>query len=178
MDVQDSGLVGRIRQRDVAAFEALYDEHHRLVYGVALRMLGDAMSAEDCTQGVFLKLWSDPDAFRGGNFVGWIARVTRNRCLDVLRSRAMRPEGEMPVDVALDFDLDRTVLSRIDADRVRTCLGELPDDQRVPIELGFFGGMTHEEIARRTATALGTTKTRIRTGLRRLRAALEHTGVR
>jgi len=175
--VDPNGLVERIGHREVAAFEALYDEHHRLVYGIAFRMLGDAMSAEDCAQAVFLKVWSDPEAFRGGNFVGWIARVTRNRALDVLRSRAMRPEGEMPVDIPLDFELDNSVFSRLDSQRVRSCLADLPDDQRLPIEMGFFGGMTHEEIARRTETPLGTTKTRIRTGLRRLRAALARIGV-
>jgi len=163
----------RVRARDVAAFEELYDAHHRLVYGIALRMLGDAPAAEDLTQAVFLKLWSRPETFVQGNFGAWIARVTRNRALDALRGRAARAEGEMPLDVAVEGSLDETVFARIDGERVRDALGALPEEQRFPIELGFFGGVTHEEIARRTATPLGTVKTRIRTGLRKLRAALE-----
>ncbi len=163
----------RVRERDVAAFEAIYDGHHRLVYGIALKMLGDAMAAEDLTQAVFLKVWSSPDAFAGGNFGAWIARVARNRALDVLRSRASRSDGEIPEDYPLDLVLDDAVFAKIDAERVRVALRALPAEQRDPIELGFFGGVTHEEIARRTATPLGTVKTRIRAGLRKLRMQLE-----
>jgi RNA polymerase sigma-70 factor (ECF subfamily) len=163
----------RVRDRDVAAFEIIYDGYHRLVHGIALKMLQDAMAAEDLTQAVFLKLWSSPEAFEAGNFGAWIARVARNRALDTLRSRALRVEADMPVDVPLDGSLDDTVFARIDAERVRAALAALPDEQRSPIELGFFGGVTHEEIARRTATPLGTVKTRIRAGLRKLRTQLE-----
>ena len=163
----------RVRDRDVAAFEAIYDDYHRLVHGIALKMLQDVMAAEDLTQAVFLKVWSTPAAFESGNFGAWIARVTRNRALDVLRSRATRSDGEMPSDIPLDIVLDDTVFARLDAEHVRRALGALPIEQRHPIELGFFGGVTHEEIARRTATPLGTVKTRIRAGLRKMRASLE-----
>jgi RNA polymerase sigma-70 factor (ECF subfamily) len=131
------------------------------------------MAAEDLTQAVFLKLWSAPEAFQAGNFGAWIARVARNRALDTLRSRALRVESDMPTDVPLDGSLDDTVFAKLDADLVRSALAALPDEQRAPIELGFFGGVTHEEIARRTATPLGTVKTRIRAGLRKLRVQLE-----
>lgn len=163
----------RVRDRDVAAFEAIYDGYHRLVHGIALKMLQDAMAAEDLTQAVFLKVWSRPDAFAGGNFGAWIARVTRNNTLDALRTRALRSEGEMPLDIPVDGALDDVVFARLDGERVRAALTSLPEEQRFPIELGFFGGVTHEEIARRTATPLGTVKTRIRAGLRKLRSALE-----
>jgi RNA polymerase sigma-70 factor (ECF subfamily) len=163
----------RVRDRDVAAFESIYDAYHRLVHGIALKMLQDVMAAEDLTQAVFLKIWSQPDAFAGGNFGAWVARVTRNRALDVLRSRAVRAEGDMPDDIPLDDLLDETVFARLDGERVRGALAGLPEEQRTPIELGFFVGITHEEIARRTATPLGTVKTRIRAGLRKLRTALE-----
>ncbi|MBD5654183.1 MAG: sigma-70 family RNA polymerase sigma factor, partial [Candidatus Eremiobacteraeota bacterium] len=166
-------LMAGVRERNVAAFEAIYDTYHRLVYGIALKMLQDAMAAEDLTQAVFLKIWSQPDSFVTGNFGAWIARVTRNRALDTLRSRALRAEGEMPLDVALEGALDEFVFSRIDGERVRLALNSLPDEQRSPIELGFFGGITHEEIAPQTSTPLGTVKTRNRAGLRKLRSALE-----
>jgi RNA polymerase sigma-70 factor (ECF subfamily) len=85
----------------------------------------------------------------------------------------LRAEGELPLDVPLLEALDETVFATLDGEHVRSALASLPDDQRRPIELGFFGGVTHEEIARRTATPLGTVKTRIRAGLRKLRSSLE-----
>jgi RNA polymerase sigma-70 factor (ECF subfamily) len=166
-------LMERVRARDVDAFEQLYDAYHRLVFGIALRMTNDATTAEDVTQSVFLKLWSTPDAFRAGNFSAWLSRVARNRTLDVLRSTANRPAAEIPTDVPADISLDDDVFARIDAQRVRAALATLEEEQRSLIEMGFFGGITHEEMARRTGIPLGTIKTRIRTGLRRLRETLE-----
>jgi RNA polymerase sigma-70 factor (ECF subfamily) len=166
-------LMERVRARDADAFEALYDAHHRLVYGVALRMLGDAAGAEDVTQAVFIKVWSSPELFRGGNFAAWIVRVTRNRALDVLRSRATRSEGEFPESMPESEGVEEVAFARIDAQRVRNALAELPGEQREPIELGFFSGITHEEIARRSGIPLGTIKTRIRSGLRKLRVVLD-----
>ncbi len=162
----------RVRARDADAFEQLYDGYHRLVFGIALRMTSDATTAEDITQSVFLKVWSAPDAFRDGNFSAWISRVARNRVLDVLRSRANKPAEEIPADLPAELSLDDDVFARIDAQRVRVALAALGEEQRTLIEMGFFGGITHEEIARRTGIPLGTIKTRIRTGLRRLRDAL------
>jgi RNA polymerase sigma-70 factor (ECF subfamily) len=163
----------RLRARDAAAFERMYDAYHRLVFGIALRMLSDTTMAEDLTQSVFLKIWSSPDSFREGNFAAWLARVTRNRALDVLRSRAARSEAEIPADIAMDGTIDDVVFARIDSQRVRSALAALPEEQRSVIEMGFFGGITHEEIARRTGIPLGTIKTRIRSGLRRLRGDLQ-----
>ncbi|GAC1310139.1 MAG: sigma-70 family RNA polymerase sigma factor [Vulcanimicrobiaceae bacterium] len=167
-----------MRERDVAAFEAIYDGYHRLVHGIALKMLQDVMAAEDLTQAVFLKIWSQPGAFADGNFGAWIARVTRNRALDALRHRALRSESDMPIDVPVDGTLDDFVFARLEGARVRVALETLPAEQRHPIELGFFGGITHEEIARQTETPLGTVKTRIRAGLRKLRSSLEAGAVR
>ena len=170
-------LMERVKQRDAAAFETLYDRHQRLVYGIAFKMLGDEASAEDLTQAVFLKVWSAPQTFGGGNFQAWLARVTRNRAVDVLRSRASRPEAELPADIPLEGALAESVIARLDGERVRSALEALPAEQRRPIELGFFGGLTHDEIARQSGTPLGTIKTRIRTGLRRLRSSLEVSAV-
>ncbi len=166
--------MARVRERDAAAFEAIYDAYHRLVYGVAFRMLGDVAGAEDVTQGVFLKIWSAPDLFSNGNFAGWIVRITRNRALDVLRSKA-RTHVELPEQQPDDDPLEERAFASLDAAHVRSALKALPPEQRDLIEMGFFGGVTHEELARRTGVALGTVKTRIRTGLRRLRSMLEGT---
>lgn len=162
----------RVRARDVDAFEQLYDGYHRLVFGIALRIATDATVAEDVTQSIFLKLWSAPEAFRDGNFAAWLSRVARNRTLDAVRSRSNRPTEEIPIDLPAESTTDTTVFSRIDAQRVRGALSVLSEEQRTPIEMGFFAGITHEEIARRTGVPLGTIKTRIRTGLRRMRESL------
>jgi RNA polymerase sigma-70 factor (ECF subfamily) len=166
-------LMERVRTRDVDAFEQLYDGYHRLVFGIGLRILGDATMAEDLTQAVFLKLWTAPDAFREGSFVAWLSRVARNRALDMVRARTARPETEIPPDLPLEGALDDDVFARLDAQQVRDALATLPPEQRSLIELGFFGGITHQEMARRTDTPLGTVKTRIRGGLRKLRESLE-----
>jgi RNA polymerase sigma-70 factor (ECF subfamily) len=138
-----------------------------------LRVLSDPVAAEDVTQMVFLKVWSNPMLFRNGNFGAWIARVTRNRAFDVVRSRALHAESELPDSLPLDDVLEDRALERINGERVRVALEQLPPEQREPIELGFFGGATQEQIARQTGLPLGTVKTRIRNGLRKLRNALE-----
>lgn len=166
--------MARVRARDTAAFEALYDAHHRLVYGVAMRMLGDVAAAEDVTQAVFLKLWSAPQLYQSGNFTGWLVRITRNRALDLLRSKSYRHE-ELSEAQPSEGMLEETALAHIDAGRVRAALAQLPAEQRELIELGFFGGVTHEQLAKRTGVPLGTVKTRIRSGLRKLRTLLEET---
>lgn len=166
-------LMERLRENDRAAFERLYDAYHRLVFGIALRMLSDETMAEDLVQTVFMKLWAAPGAFREGNFSAWLARVTRNSALDVLRRRSSRKtDVQISVDVAEGGALDETVFSLLNAERVRGALGELSAEQREAIEMGFFEGITHEEIAKRTGIPLGTIKTRIRSGLRRLRDTL------
>ena len=163
----------RVRARDADALEALYDVHHRLVYGVAVRMLDDVSSAEDVTQSVFLKVWTAPELFRGGNFPAWLVRMTRNRCLDALRARSSHPHAELPESLPESVAIEDVAFAKLDATAVRAALAMLPREQREPIELGFFGGITHEEIARRTGIPLGTIKTRIRMGLKKLRVALE-----
>jgi len=165
--------MAQVRARNADAFESLYDAYHRLVYGIALRVLADVPAAEDVTQSVFMKLWSAPDLYRSGNFPAWIARVARNRALDVLRGRSLRSESELPESVPEVDSLEDVAFARIDAATVRGALARLPEEQRDPIELGFFGGITHEEIARRSGIPLGTIKTRIRSGLRKLRDALD-----
>jgi RNA polymerase sigma-70 factor (ECF subfamily) len=171
--VEDAArLMERVRAGDTRAFEALYDGYHRLVYGIALRVLTDRWLAEDVTQAVFLKLWGSPELFRGGNFGAWLVRVTRNRALDVLRSRAHR-EDEVPEDIPAQDAVEDAAFAHLNAERVRGAMTQLPNEQRELIELGFFGGVTHEEIARTTGLPLGTVKTRIRSGLRKLRGALE-----
>lgn len=166
-------LSARIRARDARAFEALYDEHHRLVYGIALRMLGDTLAAEDVTQSVFMKLWTSPDLFHGGNSPAWIARIARNRSIDVLRRRASHADVELPAELPEGEVFKERAIARADNAKLHAALAALPSEQREPIELGFFGGLTQAEIARRSNTPLGTVKTRIRSGLHELHRALD-----
>ena len=170
--IDPNQLMNGVRNRNVAAFEAIYDSHQRLVYSIALRMLHDSSAAEDIAQTVFLKLWTRPESFRGGDIDAWLARLARNRSIDVLRTRRLHPEEEMPVDLECDFDVERLVLGKLDAERTRAALMLLPQRQRVALELAFFDGMTAEQIARKTFTPLGTIKTRVRDGLRKLRSSL------
>ncbi|MGC1335015.1 MAG: sigma-70 family RNA polymerase sigma factor [Candidatus Cybelea sp.] len=163
----------RVRVGDTAAFETLYDGYHRLVYGVALRVLSDPGGAEDVTQAVFMKIWSNPELFRSGNFGAWIVRVARNRAFDALRARAARPEDEFPATIPAQDALEDIAIAQLNAESVRTAIEQLPEEQRKLIELGFFGGATHQEMAKTTGLPLGTVKTRIRSGLRRLRNALD-----
>jgi RNA polymerase sigma-70 factor (ECF subfamily) len=164
-----------VLSRDTDAFEAFYDAHYRLVFGIGLRLLGDAASAEDLTQAVFLKLWAKPASFtfREGSIVAWMGRVARNAGLDVLRSRASRGETEIPAGAPVEGAVEDAVLADLEAHRVRSALQRLPAPERIPIEMGFFGGMTYRCVAAETGVPLGTVKTRIRAGLHRLRKALQ-----
>jgi RNA polymerase sigma-70 factor, ECF subfamily len=165
--------MARVCARDPAAFEALYNAHSRLVYGVALRLLGDTATAEDVTQAVFLKIWNSPESFRGGNFTGWLVRVARNRALDVLRARTAHPEVDVPETLPETDALEDTVFAHVNAEVVGRALAQLPESDRRLIELGFFGGVTHVGLAERTGLPLGTVKTRIRSTLAKLRVLLE-----
>lgn len=151
----------------------LYDAYHRLVYGIALRVLSETRAAEDVTQAVFLKLWSTPEAFGGGHFAAWLARVTRNRAIDVLRDGTHLEGGDVPATIPNASVLEDDVIEHFERRDLRRAIDAIPPEQREPIELAFFAGLSHVQIARQTGVPLGTVKTRIRAGLHKLRAQLE-----
>jgi RNA polymerase sigma-70 factor, ECF subfamily len=170
----EHNVLAQISRGDTTAFAGLYDRHAALVYGIAKRILNDPVQAEDVTQSVFTMLWAKPSSFGGGNFAAWIARVARNAALDIVRSAAVRTrEPEMPEDIATDSDLEDEVFSRIQSSAVVQALRALPDEQREAIEQAYFQGFSYSEVADRLGTPLGTVKSRIRTGLRRLWEALQ-----
>jgi len=172
-DMQDDVLVERVTSGDHDAFAALYDRHSALVYGVARRLLGDGPPAEDVAQSVFLQVWTRPESFRGGNFGAWIARVARNACLDILRSSAVRlREPELSDDVADAIVVEEEVFANVRAEAVTAALGLLSGDQRSAIEKAYFEGLSYREVAEQLGEPLGTVKSRIRIGLRRLWEAL------
>lgn len=168
--------MGRVSRRDAQAFEALYDRHHRMVYGIAMRLMAQRPAAEDVTQAVFLKIWTGSQAFAGGNFPAWVARVTRNCCLDILRAKSRHGNVELAVDVTDDEQMEDRALGEIDAAAVRSALSGISVEQRTLIELAYYGGMTHVRIAEETGVPLGTVKTRIRAALVHLRKLLQNVG--
>lgn len=154
----------------------LYDRHAALVYGICKRILSDTAQAEDVTQNIFTLLWAKPDAFSGGNFPAWLARVARNASLDVLRSAAVRTrEPEMPLDLPAQTDLEEEVFERVRSVAIAEAMRTLPPDQREAIEQAYFLGLSYREVAERLGEPLGTVKSRIRTGLRNLWQALNRT---
>jgi RNA polymerase sigma-70 factor (ECF subfamily) len=150
----------------------LYDRYSGIVYGVALRVLGDTTAAEDVLQEVFLQLWRKPQAFDAnrGKLAPWLAVIARNRAIDVLRRRPAEDDiAELPISTGVD--LEDTAGRRLAVEKVRGVLTGLPPEQRKALEMAFFEGMTHAEIAAKTGEPLGTVKTRIRSALLAVRKA-------
>lgn len=166
-------LVARIRAGDQQAFAELYDRYSNVVYAVALRVLQDTGAAEDILQDIFLQLWRRPDAFDSsrGSLAAWLAVIARHRSIDRLRQR--RPETDIEdCVIASGIDLrDETERSLV-IEKVRVVMNEMSPDQRTAMEMAFFQGLTHTEIAEKTGEPLGTIKTRIRSGLQLLRSRL------
>jgi RNA polymerase sigma-70 factor (ECF subfamily) len=168
----DLATVTAMKSGDQSAIAELYDRYSSIVYAVALRVLGDTMAAEDVLQEVFLQLWRNPGAFDAarGNLATWLAVIARNRAIDTLRRR--KPESDIEdviVSVAPDLaaNADRTRA----AEKVRGVLQEMAPAQRAALEMAYFEGLSHSEIASKTGEPLGTIKTRIRAGLMALRKA-------
>ena len=133
-----AGSWRRIRNGYEAAFETLTDGFHRLVYSIAQRMLADPMAAQDLTQAVSRKIRPTPmDLGRQTSSTG-LRAAAEPRSLDVLRAPSARPESEAPVDLGSEDDLDDAVFAKIQGERVRAALFALPEEQRKPIEMGFF----------------------------------------
>jgi len=154
----------------------LYDRYSGVVYSVALRVLANTEAAEDILQDVFMQLWRNPSAFDSsrGSLAPWLAVIARNRAIDQVRKR--KPETDIEdVVIAVDADLESSVGRRLSIEKVRAALKEMPPDQRRLIEMAFFEGLTHTEIAAKTSEPLGTVKTRIRAGLLALRKAVSKT---
>jgi RNA polymerase sigma-70 factor, ECF subfamily len=168
----ERGLIARIRAGDESAMTDLYDRYSGIVYGVALRVLGNTMAAEDVLQEVFLQLWRNPQAFDAdrGRLAPWLAVIARNRAIDLLRKRPMEEDiDELPISTGVNLEDEAS--ERMAIDKVRGVLAQLPADQRKTLELAYFEGLTHTEIASKTGEPLGTVKTRIRYGLLALRKA-------
>lgn len=169
----DLPLVMAIRSGDQGAMAALYDRYSSVVYAVALRVLQDTSAAEDVLQDIFMQLWRKPEAFDAsrGNMAAWLAVIARHRAIDSLRRR--RPENDIEdVVVSVEPDMASEADRARSMGKVRDALGTMAMAQRSALEMAYFEGLTHAEIAQKTGEPLGTIKTRIRTGLLALRKAL------
>ena len=178
--VDDRGLIGRVIEGDGTALEALYGRYGRACYGLARRILADDQFAQDCVQEVFLTVWRDAarfDAARGA-FSSWLLSMTHHKAVDAVRREENLRKRRTGAD-ALETQesdappVDEEVWSGMRSDRVRSALQTLPDAQREALTLAYFGGYTQREIAGLTATPLGTVKTRMLAGMRRLRTSLD-----
>jgi len=169
----DLALVTAIRSGDQGAMAALYDRYSSIVYSVALRVLQDTGAAEDVLQDIFMQLWRNPGSFDAsrGNMAAWLAVIARNRAIDVLRRR--RPLDDIEeIAVSVEPDMASDAERARAMEKIRGALDTMPAPQRSALELAYFEGLTHTEIAEKTGEPLGTIKTRIRTGLLSLRRVL------
>jgi RNA polymerase sigma-70 factor (ECF subfamily) len=178
----DATLLSRLLQKDVSAFEQLYDRHSRLVYGLVLRILQQASTSEEVVQDVFLQLWRNADQYDStrGPFVPWLCTMARNRALDHLRLKSERQRrredlhDELP-SVVVAPDYEKALDEKRRAERVRALMASLTPQQKKAIELAYFEGLSHSEIAATLKEPLGTVKSWIRNGLLRLKEGLQAT---
>ena len=174
----DEDLMPLVARNDAAAFEVFYDRHAGAAYSLAHRIVGDPGSAEDVTQEAFLSIWRSKaryDATRG-SVRAWTLGIVRNRAIDALRREGGRaPKLDFDDEAALERKpaperTEAEALRRETARQVRGALGALPSDQSQVIELAYFGGFSHSEIAKMLGMPLGTVKGRMRLGLEKIRA--------
>lgn len=175
----DREALERLARKDADALAELYDRHARLVYSLALRIVRDQADAEDVVQEVFSQIWHQAARYdqARGNVGAWLVMLTRSRAIDRLRRRRSRPDAPNVDAAALDVPdqtplADDQLVSSARAAAIRSAMDDLPLLQRIAIELAFYEGLTHVEIAERLEEPLGTVKTRIRQGLLTLRRRL------
>jgi RNA polymerase sigma-70 factor (ECF subfamily) len=175
----DAALVQQLLRRDVRAFEQLYDRHSRMVYGLVLRILQQGSTAEEVVQDVFLQLWRNASRYQAtrGPFVPWLLTLARNRALDTLRLKSERQRRredqteELP-QIAQVPQYEQALDEKRRAEVVRSLMSSLSAPQKKAIELAYFEGLSHSEIAEALHEPLGTVKSWIRNGLIRLKEGL------
>ncbi len=170
----DASLLSQVQRGDEGAMAALFDRYSKVVYSVALRVLRDPASAEDVLQEIFMQIWRSPGGFIAtrGSLGGWLAVVSRNRSIDALRRK--RPsESVDDIGLASPYNLSEEAERNVMIGRAKEIILLLPAEQRKTLEMAFFDGLTHSEIAEMTGDPLGTVKTRIRSALLSLRKAFQ-----
>jgi RNA polymerase sigma-70 factor (ECF subfamily) len=175
----DEDLMPLVHEGDARAFEVVFDRHADAAFSLAYRMCGRRGQAEDVVQEAFLSLWRSGARYdrSRGSVRSWILGVVRNRTIDLFRREAVRAGRDTNAEGAVERmpaadDVAGDAERRADARQVRTALEELPADQRQVIELAYFGGFTHSQIAQMLELPAGTVKGRMRLGLTKLRLSL------
>ena len=184
-ELGDDQLVEAVVRRDPAALMTLYDRYRRVAFALAYRVLDDAGAAEEAVQDAFLLVWQRAasfDASRGSGFRAWLLTIVRHRAIDERRRRVghSRHASDLAsVEGVLGGpDVWGEVALGLERDRVRAAVDALPEEQQRTIELAYFEGLTHREIAERTGMPLGTVKGRLRLGLQKLSGSLADAGGR
>jgi RNA polymerase sigma-70 factor (ECF subfamily) len=181
-DASDAALVVAIgRWREDALAEA-YRRHAGAVYGLARRVLNDPTIAEEIVQEVFLRLWNTPEKFdpERGSLRSFLLAQAHGRAVDMVRadtSRRQREERDARQTAEGGYDIEHEVWDMAVADQVRQAMSTLPEEERQAILLAYFGGHTYREVAVKLGAPEGTVKSRIRTGLKRMRAELADVGI-
>ena len=182
-EVSDAQLVTSIARYSEVALAEAYRRHGGAVFGLAKRVLMNPTEAEDVTQEVFLRLWNQPDRFdpARGSLRAFLMAQAHGRAVDAVRStssRRRREARDAMRTAEAAYDMQREVWDLALADQVAQAMGELPEDERRAIELAYFDGRTYREVAQLLDQPEGTVKSRIRNGMRRMRAVLARAGVR
>lgn len=178
-ELDDTDLMSAIADRDKSAVMTMYDRYGRLAFALAYRIVGEAPLAEEVVQDAFLQVWNRAETFdraRGNNVRGWLMTIVHNRAIDMRRRDIDKRPPLVPIDDVHDVlsvpDVWGEVAANLTRDQMRAAVDTLPHDQRRAIELAYFEGLTHGEIAERENAPLGTVKGRLRLGLGKLRTVL------
>ena len=175
----DEDLISLVQTGDAEAFASLYDRHSRAAFSMAYRMMGERQAAEDLAQDAFIKVWRGAGSYRGGrgSVRTWILSIVHNRGIDLLRSMATRGRMQDKVEASAPKSEPSEAFTETwrnsQRDQVREALNTLPQEQFKILELAYFSGYTHVEIAELLGVPLGTVKGRMRLGLKKLGAYFE-----
>ena len=180
-DIEEQSLIRRIAKGDSAALRSLHEKVARPLFSQALKMLSNPLEAEEIVQDVFLSVWKNAGKFESGKakVFTWLTVLTRNKCIDKIRAKQRRiPTADTREDgdqVVAEVDgttaVDElTKKERLEA--IRTELAKIPQEQREAVELAFFSGLTHVQVAEKLGISIGTAKSRIRYAFQRLRSQL------
>lgn len=172
----DEELMGHLIRGDEFALNALYERHRKTLYAVALRITGDAGSAEELLQDTFFQLWQKASQFDAarGSLAGWLLTMIRRRAISHIRQKRNQASSHSPLDEISAISSARSVVLEQEIARqlISAALAQLPEAQRKAVTLAYFDGLTHDEIATQTGAALGTVKSRLRSGLGMMNRAL------
>ena len=181
--IDDEALMRLVSNAQELAMSELYDRYSRLVYSVAYNTLRSDTLAEEIAQEVFIRVWEKAHTYQAeqGRVATWLASITRNRSIDLIRRNQVRPEGHrvdwaeaISPDLPDSIDVEKQVEVAQQQKQVRAALAQLPEEQRHTLALAYFQGLSHSEIAQTLNEPLGTVKTRIRLAMQKLRQLLEY----